>query len=75
MSDLFFRTESARCAELMRCKIELARRAAAAPLAPTVPQQACDVGLFSDAACQTDLVALARSENETAQSSIEEASS
>ena len=56
MSDLFLRTEAARCAEAMRCKVELARRAALAPLKPKVPQSACDIGLFSDAHTQTDLV-------------------
>lgn len=35
---------------------EVARRRGAAPLRPTVPQRPCDVGLFSDAAAQLDLV-------------------
>lgn len=39
---------------------EIARRRAAAPLKPAKPQQACDVGLFSDVATQTDLVDLVR---------------
>lgn len=37
----------------------LARRKAAAPLKPVKPQQACDVGLFSDDAMQSDLVDMA----------------
>lgn len=39
---------------------ELARRRAAAPLKPSKPQQACDVGLFGDDARQIDLVDRAR---------------
>ena len=34
----------------------LARRLAAAPLAPRHPQVPCDVGLFSDSAQQLDLI-------------------
>jgi hypothetical protein len=56
MRDLFFETETARCAELMRCRVELAKRQALAPLRPRVLQSACDVGLFSDAVLQIDLV-------------------
>jgi len=56
MTDLFFKTESARCAEAMRCKVELARRAALAPLTPKVRQEPCDVGLFSDTHAKSDLV-------------------
>lgn len=33
-----------------------ARRHAAAPLRPSVPQKPCDMGLFSDEATQIDLV-------------------
>lgn len=39
---------------------ELAKRKAAAPLKPAKPQAACDVGLFSDDAAQSDLVDMAR---------------
>lgn len=39
---------------------ELARRQAAAPLRPSKPQEACDVGLFGDGAAQLDLVDQAR---------------
>lgn len=39
---------------------ELARRRASAPLKPSKPQAACDVGLFSDDSAQLDLVDLAR---------------
>lgn len=35
---------------------ELARRKAAAPMRPTKPQQACDVGLFGDQAGQLDII-------------------
>lgn len=35
---------------------EVAQQRAAAPLRPSKPQQACDVGLFSDDAAQLDLV-------------------
>jgi len=41
-------------------RAELARRKAAAPLKPKAPQSACALGLFSDAAAQTDLVDMAR---------------
>lgn len=58
MTDLFFRTETARCAELERCRVEEARRQAAAPLRPTAPQLPCDDGLFSDTASQIDLLEL-----------------
>jgi hypothetical protein len=34
----------------------MARRAADAPLRPRVPQQPCDLGLFSDDAAQVDLL-------------------
>jgi len=36
----------------------MARRAAAKPLRPLVPQQPCDIGLFSDDAAQADLLHL-----------------
>lgn len=39
---------------------ELIRRRASAPLKPSKPQAACDVGLFSDDSAQLDLVDLAR---------------
>jgi hypothetical protein len=39
---------------------ELAKRRAAQALRPALPQSACDHGLFSDAAAQTDLVEAAR---------------
>ncbi len=34
----------------------LAKRRAAQPLRPAVPQKACDVGLFGDSAAQIDLI-------------------
>lgn len=43
-----------------RDQVELARRRAAAPLKPSAPQAACDVGLFGDTHLQTDLVDLSR---------------
>jgi hypothetical protein len=36
----------------------MARRAAARPLRPRVPQHPCDIGLFSDDAAQVDLLHL-----------------
>jgi hypothetical protein len=39
---------------------DLAKHLAAEMLRPAVPQRACDHGLFSDAAAQTDLVEAAR---------------
>jgi hypothetical protein len=36
----------------------MARHAAAKPLRPRVPQQPCDIGLFSDEAAQADLLHL-----------------
>ena len=36
----------------------IARRAAAKPLRSRVPQQPCDIGLFSDTAAQADLLHL-----------------
>jgi len=38
----------------------IARRAAAKPLRSHVPQQPCDIGLFSDDASQSDLFDLIR---------------
>jgi hypothetical protein len=38
----------------------LARRAAEKPLQARVPQQPCDIGLFSDDAAQPDLLHLIR---------------
>lgn len=35
---------------------DLARRKAAAPLRPAVPQKSCDVGLFGDEAGQLDII-------------------
>ena len=60
MTDLFFRAECDRVGEMERCRVELARRQAAAPLRPKVRQETCDIGLFSDAANQTDLVDAAK---------------
>ncbi len=45
---------------LSKDQAELARRQAAAPIKPPVPQKPCDVGLFSDAALQLDIVDMAR---------------
>jgi hypothetical protein len=36
----------------------MARRAATEPLRPRLPQQPCDIGLFSDDAAQADLLDL-----------------
>jgi hypothetical protein len=47
--------------EYWRDQITVTKRKAAAPLKPAKPQEPCDVGLFSDDANQTDLVALAQS--------------
>lgn len=44
----------------MADQAEIARRKAAMPLKPTKPQAACDHGLFSDEAAQSDLVDMAR---------------
>jgi RNA polymerase subunit RPABC4/transcription elongation factor Spt4 len=38
----------------------MAKRKAAAPLKPARPQDACDIGLFSDDAAQLDLVHMLR---------------
>ena len=38
---------------------ELAKRLIDRPLKPSKPQKSCDLGLFSDEACQLDLVTLA----------------
>jgi hypothetical protein len=38
----------------------IARHAAAKPLRSRVPQQPCDIGLFSDDASQSDLLHLTR---------------
>ena len=45
--------------ELFGCEPDLAgalQRKADAPLKPAVPQERCDVGLFSDDTNQTDLI-------------------
>lgn len=60
MSDLFLRTETARVAELYRCKVVEAQRRADASLRARVPQKPPDVGLFSDDAAQLGLVDMAR---------------
>lgn len=39
---------------------DLAQRQAAAPMLPDKAQKPCDIGLFSDAAAQTDLVDMLR---------------
>jgi hypothetical protein len=44
----------------------MARRRAAEPLRPRVPQQPCDHGLFGDGALQTDLIAMASGRHEQA---------
>jgi hypothetical protein len=49
---LFPRDERARAAD----RLAMLNRQAAAPLRPAVPQEACDVGLFSDQSTQLDLV-------------------
>lgn len=59
-NDLFFRTECDRVAEMERCRVEIAKRAALAPLRPQVRQECCDFGLFSDAMNQADLVDAAK---------------
>lgn len=43
-----------------RRNVALAKRKAAAPLTPKQAQAACDIGLFSDDAAQSDLVDMAR---------------
>lgn len=43
----------------------LAQRKADAPLKPRKPQEACDVGLFSDEPRQLDLVTLANTARKT----------
>lgn len=60
MTDLFFRTECARMAELERCRAVEAQRKADARLMARVPQRPLDIGLFSDDAAQLDLVDMAR---------------
>jgi hypothetical protein len=42
--------------KLQEDQAEVARRRAAAPLKPTAPQAACDLGLFGDEPAQIDLI-------------------
>lgn len=46
--------------KLQEDQAALARRKAAAPLLAAKPQEACDIGLFSDEPAQIDLVDISR---------------